>query len=110
MRPRFQADADFNLKIILGLRRREPVVDFQDAQAGGMIGIPDPEVLQKAAVMDRILVSHDRNTMPAHFSQFIRSRSSPELLTHQKTRLIESRLSQRFGKVTRSSGVAQNLR
>ena len=30
MRPRFQADADFNQKIVLGLRRREPVIDFED--------------------------------------------------------------------------------
>ena len=28
MRPRFQADADFNQKIVLGLRRRERAVDF----------------------------------------------------------------------------------
>jgi hypothetical protein len=30
MRPRFQADADFNQKIVLGLRRREPAIDFED--------------------------------------------------------------------------------
>jgi len=34
MRPRFQADADFNNKIVLGLRRREPAVEFEDARAG----------------------------------------------------------------------------
>ena len=28
MRPRFRADADFNQKIVVGLRRREPSVDF----------------------------------------------------------------------------------
>jgi hypothetical protein len=49
MRPRFQADADCNQKIVLGLRRREPAVDFQDAHAGGVIGVPDPDVLRKAA-------------------------------------------------------------
>ena len=27
MRPRFQADADFNHKIVVGLRRREPAFD-----------------------------------------------------------------------------------
>ena len=36
MRPRFQADADFNNKIVTGLYRREPSVDFLNAQEGGV--------------------------------------------------------------------------
>ena len=43
MTPRFQADADFNQKIVPGVRRREPAVDFQSAELGGMIGVPDAE-------------------------------------------------------------------
>jgi hypothetical protein len=77
---RFQADADFNHKVVLGLRRREPAVDFQDARAGGVIGIPDPEILKKAAEAGRILVSHDRRTMPRHFARFVESHSSPGLI------------------------------
>jgi hypothetical protein len=80
MRPRFQADADFNQKIVLGLRRREPAVDFADARAGGVIGVPDPDVLYKAADLGRILISHDRRTMPAHFARFLDGRSSPGLI------------------------------
>jgi hypothetical protein len=80
MRPRFQADADFNQKIVLGLRRREPVIDFKDTHAGGVIGAPDPEVLHKAADLGRILISHDRKTTPAHFARFLESRSSPGLI------------------------------
>ena len=80
MRPRFQADADFNQKIVLGLRRREPVVNFEDARAGGVIGVPDPDVLHLAAGLGRILISHDRKTMPAHFARFLDSRSSPGLI------------------------------
>ena len=49
MRPRFQADADFNHKIVVGLRRREPSVDFLGAHDGGVVGVPDPEVLRIAA-------------------------------------------------------------
>ena len=49
MRPRFQADADFNHKLIRGLRRREPPVDFQDAHGRSVIGLPDREVLSIAA-------------------------------------------------------------
>jgi len=80
MRPRFQADADFNQKIVLGLRRREPVVDVADARAGGVIGVPDPDVLHKSADRGRILISHDRRTMPAHFARFLDGRSSPGLI------------------------------
>jgi hypothetical protein len=71
MRPRFQADADFNQKIVLGLRRRARAVDFGDAHAAGVIGLPDPDVLPKAADLGRILISHDRKTMPAHFARFL---------------------------------------
>ena len=79
MRPRFQADADFNHKVILGLRRRNTAIDFQDANAGAVISEPDMKVLSIAAGLGRILVSHDRSTMPAHFAQFLTTRTSPGL-------------------------------
>ncbi len=80
MRPRFQADADFNQKVILGLRRRNTGIDFQDARAGAVIGVPDMKVPSIAAELGRILVSHDRRTMPAHFAQFLTTRPSPGLI------------------------------
>jgi len=80
MRPRFLADADFNQKIIAGLRRREPSIDFLDAHHGGVIGRPDPEVLLMAAEAGRILVSHDKHTMLGHFARFIEVSSSPGLI------------------------------
>ncbi len=80
MKPRFQADADFNQKIIVGVRRREPALDFQTAQQGNVIGRPDLEVLQIAARAGRILVSHDRRSMLAHFARFIETQSSPGLI------------------------------
>lgn len=80
MRPLFQADADFNHKIVAGLRRREPAVDFQSAGQGGVIGKPDPEVPAMAAQGNRVLVSHDRQTMPGHFKRFIETQSSPGLV------------------------------
>jgi hypothetical protein len=80
MRPRFQADADFNHKVILGLRRRNTAIDFQDANTGGVIGEPDLRVLSISAELGRILVSHDRGTMPAHFARFVATRPSPGLI------------------------------
>jgi Domain of unknown function (DUF5615) len=80
MKPRFLADADFNHKIIAGLRRRELAIDFQTASQGGVVGQPDPEVVLIAARADRILVSHDRRTMPGHFVRFTETQSSPGLI------------------------------
>ena len=76
MSPRFLADADFNHKIVVALRRREPAIDFLSASDGQVIGRPDPEVLRIASTNARILVSHDRTTMPGHFRRFIRERAS----------------------------------
>ena len=80
MRPRFHADADFNHKIVLGLRRREPSVDILAAYDGGVVGVADPDVLRIAAESARILVSHDRKTMPAHFARFLEKGSSPGVI------------------------------
>jgi hypothetical protein len=80
MRPRFQADADFNQRIVVGLRRRDPAIDFRSASEGGILGRPDPEVLALAASEGRVLVSHDRQTMPGHFKRFIEIQSSPGLV------------------------------
>ena len=71
MTVRFQADADLNAEIIAGVLRREPNIDFQTADAASLRRIPDPEVLALAAQEDRILVTHDRRTMPRHFAEFI---------------------------------------
>ena len=44
-------------------------------------GVPDPEVLALAAGQDRILVSHDFQTMPRHFGDFLEAgNSSPGVL------------------------------
>jgi hypothetical protein len=49
MRPRFQADENLNAKIVAGLLRREPSLDFQSAKAGNLLSLDDPEVLAIAA-------------------------------------------------------------
>lgn len=77
MKPRSLADADLNYWIIAALKRREPGVDFMTASAAGLEGLPDSEVLEVAARLGRVLVTHDRRTMPHHFGSFIRGRTSP---------------------------------
>lgn len=68
---RFQADADLNLAIVLALTRKEPGVDFRTAFDAGLAGLRDDQVLAAAAKTGRLLVSHDRKTMPIHFAEFV---------------------------------------
>lgn len=70
MKVRFLADADLNKAIISGVLRREPAIDFLTAHAAGLRSMRDPEVLALAAGQNRVLVSHDIGTMPAHFRAF----------------------------------------
>ena len=80
MTPRFQADEDFNQKIVLGLRRKEPAIDIRDARDAGLIGLLDPEVLRIAAESGRILLSHDRGTMPGHLTVFLKANTNPGII------------------------------
>ncbi|MCP9496149.1 MAG: DUF5615 family PIN-like protein [Pyrinomonadaceae bacterium MAG19_C2-C3] len=80
MKIRFQADADFNEDIVTGVRRRVPQIDFQTAHDAMLRGITDPDVLSLAAREGRILLTHDRRTMPNHFGKFIEKQDSPGLL------------------------------
>jgi hypothetical protein len=86
---RFQADADLNEDIVTGVLRREPRVDFQTATAAGLRLLSDLEVLTLAARDGRVLVSHDRRTMPRAFAGFVTANVSPGLLiVSQKTDLL----------------------
>lgn len=80
MKVRFQADADLNQIIVKATLRREPTIDFQTAQAAKLSGLEDEEVLTIAARGDRLLVTHDRKTIPHHFAKFIMSQDSPGVL------------------------------
>ena len=55
MKVRFLADADLNKTIVSGVVRREPSLDFLTAQAAGLRGMNDPEVLALAAEQQRVL-------------------------------------------------------
>jgi hypothetical protein len=86
---RFQADADLTEDIVKGVLRREPGIDFRTATSAGLRSLNDFEVLAMAAQAGRILVSHDRKTMPRAFAEFIQTRTSPGLfLVSQKIDLL----------------------
>jgi len=77
MKITFLADADFNDDVVKGVLRREPTIDFRGASSAGLRRLSDPEVLAFAASEGRILVSHDRKTMPRAFAKFVRTSRSP---------------------------------
>jgi hypothetical protein len=85
MSVRFQADADLNHIIVKATLRREPSIDFQTAHPVGLVGLRDPEVLALAAHAGKVLVTHDRKTMPKHLAEFIgHTTSSGVIIIPQK--------------------------
>ena len=50
--------------IVRGLLRRVPELDIVRIQDINLAGSPDPTILAWAADEDRILLTHDRDTMP----------------------------------------------
>lgn len=85
MKVRFQADADLDARIIRGVKRRRPEVDFQSSVEAALWGLPDPGVLQQSAISGRVPVTHDRRTMPRHFTRFIAAETSPGVIVVPKS-------------------------
>jgi hypothetical protein len=56
-------DENFKEQIVTGLRRRLRDLDITTARATGLLGKADPQVLERAAEEDRVLLTHDTRTM-----------------------------------------------
>jgi hypothetical protein len=69
---RYQADNDLNQLIVAATFRKQPGIDFKTAQKAQLDNLDDVTVLRRAAAEGRILVSHDKTTMPRHFASFLR--------------------------------------
>lgn len=61
---RFLSDENFNGDIIRGLFLRQPKLDLLRVQDVGLQEVDDPIILEWAAINNRILLTHDRATMP----------------------------------------------
>ena len=57
--------------------RRQPAIDFQTADEGQIRDLNDLDILATAASEGRIVVTHDRSTMPVHFASFMARQDSP---------------------------------
>jgi hypothetical protein len=60
----FLSDENFNGDIVRGLFLRQPQIDLERVQDVGLRELDDPEILSWAAKNNRILLTHDRATMP----------------------------------------------
>lgn len=63
------ADENLISDIVRGLLRRNPKIDIVRVQDVGLLGADDPRVLDWAAAEGRILVTHDRRTVPRYANQ-----------------------------------------
>ena len=61
---RLLADENFNGHIVRGLFRRRPELDLVRVQDVGLGEADDPTILEWTAVHNRILLTHDRATVP----------------------------------------------
>jgi len=86
MRPKFQADADLDGRVVRGLKRTLPEIDIRTAVEAALAGASDLDVLRIAADEGRVLISQDRRTMPGHFGRFVsRARSPGVILVREGT-------------------------
>jgi hypothetical protein len=60
----FLSDENFNGDIIRGLFLRQSKLDLLRVQDVGLQEVDDPIILEWAAINNRILLTHDRATMP----------------------------------------------
>jgi predicted nuclease of predicted toxin-antitoxin system len=74
---RFQADENLNEDIVTGVLRRALEIDFEFANHAGLYKLPDLEVLAIAARDERILITHDRRSIPEQFAKFIETQTCP---------------------------------
>ncbi len=61
---RLLSDENFNGDIVRGLCLRQPNLDLVRVQDVGLREVDDPAILSWAAINKRILLTHDRATMP----------------------------------------------
>jgi hypothetical protein len=70
---RFLADQNFDEDIVRGLLRDIPELDILTAYRSGLSEATDPELLEWAALQERVVLTHDRRTMPDHAGDRIRA-------------------------------------
>ena len=66
-------DENLNHRILRGLLRSLPYLDYTLAASAGLKGADDSAVLELAAKQDRLLATHDLRTIPKHAYERVRA-------------------------------------
>ena len=78
---RLLADENLNGDILRGLFLRRSTLDLVRVQDTPLVGAPDPAVLAWSAENNRVILTHDRATMPAYaLERMSHAESMPGLL------------------------------
>lgn len=68
---RLLIDENVDHRILRGLRRRVPQVDFVTVAQIGLVGTPDIDLLRWAARENRTMLTHDVSTMTDYAKQLV---------------------------------------
>lgn len=70
-------DQDFDHDILRGLIRRFPELEYSTAFEAGLSKVEDIDLLLWASIEGRVLLTHDRKTMPVHFAALFEQGKPP---------------------------------
>lgn len=73
---RLLSDQNFNNRIVEGLLKRAPDLDLVSVRDVGLHQAKDPTILAWAASVGRVLLTHDRRTIPDHTYDRVRAGES----------------------------------
>lgn len=86
---RFLADENFNHNIMRGVRLRNKDIDLVRLQDLGLSGVDDPTVLDFALKENRILLTHDLETIPKFaYERLNAGKKIPAIILVKKELLI----------------------
>jgi Domain of unknown function (DUF5615) len=88
---RLLIDQDFNHHVLRGLTARVPGLDAVTARQAGLSSASDPDLFAWAASEGRVLVTHDKKTMPDHAAERLASgeRIAGVLIIPRRLRIAE---------------------
>jgi predicted nuclease of predicted toxin-antitoxin system len=73
---RFLIDENFNQRVLRGLKQRIPGLDYLIVQETELRQAEDPTILAWAAEQSRILITHDKDTIPGFAYERVRANQS----------------------------------
>jgi len=73
---RFLIDENFNQRVLRGLKQRIPSIDYLIVQETELRHAEDPAILAWAAEQKRILITHDKDTIPQFAYERVRANQS----------------------------------